>query len=42
MTKIKNRIFAIPAEAPAIPPNPKAAALPPFSHRVWLCRDFPL
>jgi hypothetical protein len=32
MTKIKNRIFAIPAEAPAIPPNPKAAALPP-SHR---------
>jgi hypothetical protein len=26
MRKIKNRIFAIPAEAPAIPPNPKAAA----------------
>src|SRR6476620_7791987 len=24
--KIKNKIFAIPADAPAIPPNPKAAA----------------
>jgi hypothetical protein len=24
--KTKNKIFAIPADAPAIPPNPKAAA----------------
>jgi hypothetical protein len=24
--KMKNKIFAIPADAPAIPPNPKAAA----------------
>jgi hypothetical protein len=23
---MKNKIFAIPADAPAIPPNPKAAA----------------
>jgi len=27
MRTIKNRIFAIPAEAPAIPPNPNAAAI---------------
>jgi len=29
MREIKNRIFAIPAEAeaPAIPPNPEAAAI---------------
>ena len=25
--KMKNRIFAIPAAAPAIPPKPKAAAI---------------
>ena len=25
--KIKNKISAIPAEAPAIPPNPKTAAI---------------